>query len=236
MILKDITGKIRRFVLGRIAAARERTSVGVPESSLHRFLIDGGAPRQLAVLYSGDGGWARLTTHLARRLQSEGILVAGIDCMHYFWEEKTPAVAGRDLAGVLRELLDATGADEIFLLGYSMGADILPSIARQLPAELLDRVTRIVLMSPGHRAQLKFRFIGWLGFHTPETTGIPLRPDVEALSASIPISCFAGENEVHTLARDLGPEVAKTEFLPGGHHYGSDYETLADRVIEHLRP
>ena len=225
MILKDLSGKIRRFISGRLSARRDAKGDGIPESCLHHYPAEDG--RSLAVFYSGDGGWARLTTHLSRRLQQAGISVAGIDCMHYFWKEKQPEQAARHLEQLIREHT----AEKVILIGYSMGADVLPTITRRLPVDVLAKVRHMVLMSPSYHVQLKFRFIGWLGFHSKKHLSAPLLPDIEFLAAHFSISCFAGENEHDTLARDLPSGVVHAEFLPGGHHYGSDYETLADRVL-----
>jgi type IV secretory pathway VirJ component len=225
MVTKDLVGKFKRFIKGRLSARRDAKGVGIPESCLHHYLAEGS--KTLAVFYSGDGGWARLTTHLSMRLQQAGISVAGIDCMHYFWKEKHPEQAARDLELLIRE----QKAEKVILLGYSMGADVLPTIVRCLPVDILAKVGHMVLMSPSYHVQLKFRFIGWLGFHSKKHLSAPLLPDIEFLAAHFSISCFAGKNEQDTLARDLPPDIVHTEFLPGGHHYRSDYETLADRIF-----
>ncbi|MDA0766349.1 MAG: hypothetical protein O3A87_03205 [Verrucomicrobia bacterium] len=230
MILKGLFGKIRRFVRGRRLAGRDGEEDGVPSSCLHRYPVEGDDSELLAIFYSGDGGWANLTTHLSKRLQEAGIPVVGIDCMHYFWREKRPVEA----AGELEILLGKEKAKRVILLGYSMGADVLPLIATSLSDEALGRVASVVLMSPSDRGYLKFRFIGWLGVHTHPHLGSPLLPDVEKLARTLRVSCFAGEREERTLARSLGEDLARVELLPGGRHYGSDYERLADRVLAHL--
>lgn len=224
MILKGFSGKLRRFVKGRLSASKDSKTAGIPESCLHHYGADGGS---LAVFYSGDGGWANLTTHLAKRFQAAGISVMGIDCMHYFWKGKKAAEAARDLEAEIREHAPET----LYLIGYSMGADVLPTITRQLPEDILEKVRHMVLMSPSYHVQLKFRFIGWLGYHSAKNSSTDLLPDIEILAAKFPVSCFAGEEEHDTLARDLPTDIARTEFLPGGHHYGSDYATLSDRIL-----
>ena len=55
-----------------------------------------GAGRQMAVVYSGDGGWRDIDKDIAGRLQASGIPVVGVDSLRYFWSEKTPEqTAGR---------------------------------------------------------------------------------------------------------------------------------------------
>ncbi|MGK0189194.1 MAG: type IV secretory pathway VirJ component [Verrucomicrobiales bacterium] len=240
MVLKDIFGKVRRFLSGRITALRENVACGIPESCLYRYPVESNLEATteqgwIAVLYSGDGGWARLTTHLASRLQAVGIPVAGIDSMHYFWKEKNALEAAQELSLLLEKLSGEWQANRIVLLGYSMGADVLPAIARHLPDDQLRRVRRIVLMSPGHRVELKFRFVGWLGFLTPDDRGQPILSDVELLAETIPFSFFAGEKEDDSLVHAVSENLGRIKLLPGGHHYGSDYDALANEVISDIR-
>ncbi|MEZ5329099.1 MAG: AcvB/VirJ family lysyl-phosphatidylglycerol hydrolase [Verrucomicrobiales bacterium] len=238
MILKDLTGKIRRFVAGRLAALSTKGNAvaGIGNHCLHLYPPEPGSTptdRTMAVFYSGDGGWARLTTHVSKRLQSSGIPVAGIDCMHYFWNEKTAESAAGDLAALIDHFSAEWQAGQVVLLGYSMGADVLPQIIQKLPQSTRVTITHVVLMSPSHYGCLKFRFIGWLGFETPSHYGRALQPDIDTI-APIPVTFFAGERETTSLAHSLTSTANAAEFLPGGHHYGSDYETLADRVLVHI--
>jgi type IV secretory pathway VirJ component len=184
----------------------------------------------MVVFYSGDGGWARLTTHVSGHLRDAGIPVVGIDCMHYFWKEKQPGQAAHDLAAAISHYSDAWGTAELILLGYSMGADVVPLLIRHLPETMRARISHVVLMSPAHHVCLKFRFIGWLGYESAPHHSHPILPDLEAI-APIPVSIFAGEKERESLAHDLDPTIYDLEFLPGGHHYGGDYAGLAERVL-----
>ena len=44
----------------------------------------------LAVMISGDGGWATLDQALSAELASRGIPVAGLNSLKYFWHARTP--------------------------------------------------------------------------------------------------------------------------------------------------
>lgn len=234
MILKDLDGKIRRFIKGRIAGMSGKKSItGIPNNCLHLYPVEKTDPVKLAVLFSGDGGWARLTNQLSTHLREAGIAVVGIDCMHYFWARKTPAQTAEDLASAIDHFSQIWGTRELVLLGYSMGADVLPQIIRELPLSIRTGLSHVVLMSPGHYGCLKFRFIGWLGYETPARLGVPLRPDIEAL-APISVSCFAGETETTSQALHLKEVVDHVEFLPGGHHYAGDYSTLAKCILRQI--
>lgn len=235
MIFKGLGGKVFRFIQGRMTALWESDSGRAISPSCLYFYPSNSSDVPLAqpliVFYSGDGGWANLTTQLSKELQKAGYPVVGIDCMHYFWKEKESAVAARELSKLIEDQSALWGTSRVVLLGYSMGADVLPLITRQLPKEIFDRVKSMILISPSHRVQLKFRFLGWLGFETPEKAGSSLLPDLELLTDLFPISCFAGDKETDCFASTLAAHIAHTQILPGGHHYGGDYQKLAECLI-----
>lgn len=225
MNLKDLHGKIGRFFRGRIRAFGTHDAYRIPTSCIHHYPVEG---KLVVLFYSGDGGWANLTTTVSKHLQHVGISVHGIDCMHYFWDEKTPEQAARNLEQLITET--CLPEQSLILMGYSMGADVLPSIAVRLPEKILHRVDHIILMSATHRAELKFRFIGWLGFATPAHLGHPLLPDLKSLS-HISITCLAGEKENDSILSEDLTGIAATLRLPGGHHYASDYDRLSKEIL-----
>jgi type IV secretory pathway VirJ component len=241
MVSKDITGKFGRFLKGRIAAFREEGSHrSIPSSCLYFFPPnnDGGVKtthgKPLVIFYSGDGGWANLTSQVSPILRGTGYPVVGIDCMHYFWKEKEPDVAGAELSELIDEMSAQWKTSGIILLGYSMGADVLPLICRHLPEKTIDQVERMILISPSHRVQLKFRFIGWLGFETPKHAGVPLMPELKALAKRFPVSCISGEKEKGCLGSELPAQIAHTQALPGGHHFEGDYPSLAECILSEI--
>jgi len=49
------------------------------------------------------------------------------------------------------------------LIGYSLGADVLPFMASRLPSELLNRVELIALLGPGTEVDFEFHLTDWIG-------------------------------------------------------------------------
>lgn len=235
MILKDLGGKIGRFVRGHLAVRAGRVATaGIARHCLHAYPVPKGVkPVRMVVFYSGDGGWARLPGHLSDHLRSAGFPVVGIDCMHYFWKEKEPGEAARDLATAVTHYSAEWGVRELVLLGYSMGADVVPLIVRHVPDDVRARIAHVVLMSPSHHVCLRFRFIGWLGYESAPRHRHSILPDLEAI-APIQVTLFAGAKEDGSLVHAVAPAKFTVELLPGGHHYGGDYATLAGRVLATL--
>src|SRR5438270_3071624 len=81
---------------------------------------------ELAVLLSGDGGWAVTDRGIAERLTQGGIPVVGWNALRYFIRRKKPDRVARDLERVLRTYLPLWHKEKVILIGYSFGADVMP--------------------------------------------------------------------------------------------------------------
>ncbi len=186
----------------------------------------------LAVLLTGDGGWAGLDQELAAALAARGIAVIGWDSLRYYWTPRTPDTAARDLARILAHYQAALKRNKIVLIGYSFGADVLPFLARRLPAELKAHIEKIVLLGPGQRAHFEFKLSDWLG---GTDVGLDTRGEVAQLS-DIPLLCVHGSDEHDSLCPGLGVAMEDRITLPGGHHFDGDYAGLAHLILKSLAP
>lgn len=183
----------------------------------------------LAVILSGDGGWASIDRELGTALASLGIPVVGLNSLKYFWTRRTPDEAAEDLERILRHYFAAWKKDKALLIGYSRGADVLPFMANRLPQELLAHASVIVLLGPAHMADFEFHLTDWLP-SAPSTSARPILPEVEKLSGT-KILCIYGEEETETLCKDLDPQRATIIPLKGGHHFDGNYQAMAARIV-----
>src|ERR1700722_16635195 len=87
------------------------------------------------VLYSGDSGWTGTPQGFSTALAEAGEPVVGIDALRYFLRPHSPQAAAADLAAVIEHYAAAWSRPRVILVGYSFGADSLPLIVEQLPAE-----------------------------------------------------------------------------------------------------
>jgi type IV secretory pathway VirJ component len=181
----------------------------------------------LAVLLSGDGGWAGLDRAVASSLAASGVAVVGWDSLRYYWTPRTPDTAARDLARVLQHYRTALKRPRIVLIGYSFGADVLPFLARRLPAELKRDIAKIVLLGPGPRANFEFKLTNWLGGNRG---GLDVYSEAVQLSG-MSLLCVRGVDERDSLCPRLAT-MARTVTLPGGHHFDRDYAGLARLILE----
>jgi type IV secretory pathway VirJ component len=188
-----------------------------------------GAGDTLAVIITGDGGWASIDKSLGEAFAEAGIPVVGLDSVRYFWKKREPDQAGEDLARIARHYLAAWGKEKLLLVGYSSGADVLPFMARRLPADLLASVKMVVLLSPAKQASFEFHISQWIGSTTPDAR--PVKPEVAKL-AGTRVLCIYGDQETDTLCPELGAGLASAKRLGGGHHYGRDFRALASEILK----
>ena len=187
-----------------------------------------GTPTALAVILSGDGGWASLDRGVGDALAASGVGVVGLNSLSYFWTTRTPDGAAADLARVLRHYRDAWHVSRVVLIGYSRGADVLPFLASRLPAELRSTVQLIALLGPVRTTDFEFHLTDWLGGNDP--TALPIAPEVEKLR-DLRLLCVQGEQEDDSLCPTLDATLAHRFVLPGAHHFGGDYGVIAARIL-----
>lgn len=186
----------------------------------------------LAVFVTGDGGWAGIDKDIAAVLANNGIGVVGLDSLRYFWTKRTPEEAGADLARIMRHYLAAWDLRRVVCIGFSLGADALPSMVANLPAELRAQVRQLTLLAPSKYVELEFHVSDWL--HDDEANqDIALLPVVRGL-APLPLLCVYGSDETSSLCSDLDPGQASIQQLPGSHHFNGDYARVAELILEHL--
>ena len=191
-----------------------------------------GNSTELALLLTGDGGWAGLDQELAARLAASGVPTVGLNSLKYFWTQRTPDQTARDVARLMRHYLAAWNKQRVILVGYSFGADVLPFVVTRLPPELRARIASVSLLGIDASASFEVSVADWVG---SGDGGSPTRPEVTALS-HVPVLCIYGEGESDSICPGL-PAAANLarEQIGKGHHFSGEYATLADRILAFAR-
>lgn len=182
---------------------------------------------RVAIMLSGDGGWAGLDKAVASELNARGWSVVGWDSLRYFWTARTPQQAAQDLDRVVRHYAHAWRANQVLLVGYSQGADVLPFMVNRLPEATRQLVRGNVVIGISDEAFFKFSVSHWIS--TP-TGGMPIRPEVERGHLG-QFACIYGADEKDSPCRSYEVAGMKRMELPGGHHFDGDYAEVARAVI-----
>lgn len=193
---------------------------------------NGGIRSQMAVMISGDGGWAGIDRDLAGELARRGVPVVGLNSLKYFWSPRTPDGAARDLERILAHYAQAWQKKEVVLIGYSLGADVLPFMAARLPADLRAGIKRIALLGPSRETAFEFHLSDWMGA-AGRAGQYPVAPEVKKLG-DLRVLCLYGDQESDSLCRDPLPGSVTKIPLSGGHHFGGDYTAIAENILRGL--
>jgi type IV secretory pathway VirJ component len=205
---------------------------GVAGLPLVEVPATGRSGSRLAVIVSGDGGWAGIDREVGAALAARGIPVVGLNSLSYFWQEKSPEVVGKDLARILAHYLAAWRKERAILIGYSLGADVLPFMVNRLPEELAKRVELIALLGPETMASFEFHVTQWLGGGSKSDQ--PVLPEVRKIGGKTPLLCLYGKEETDSICPGLDPSLGKSIGFSGAHHFGGDYNALAERILKEL--
>jgi type IV secretory pathway VirJ component len=185
-----------------------------------------GAPRGVALIWSGDGGWRDIDQRVGALMAAQGFKVVGIDALRYFWSDRTPEDMARDTA-LMVKAADPTERLPILLAGYSFGANVLPFAWPKIAADIRARTRLIALLAPEEKTGFQISVGGWLGLSMGDADVVAA---ILALPSAITL-CIYGQDEEDSACK--APRLAKKEVLalPGGHHFDSDYERLTGLIL-----
>ncbi|WP_262032500.1 virulence factor family protein [Microvirga sp. Mcv34] len=189
---------------------------------------------KLAIFLSGDGGWRDLDKTIAETISRSGIDVVGLDSLRYFWTRKEPSQIAHDLELIITHYRQHWQARRVILLGYSMGADVIPPVWSKLAEPVRNDVGLIVLIGAEPTAIYEISIKGYLG--ASAGTEVDIRSALKALPASR-VMCFYGKEE-----KDDGgtactlPELSGATLIerPGGHHLDGNYDVIAKDILDRV--
>ncbi len=193
----------------------------------------GGGRGLLAVLLTGDGGWAVADKGLSKDLAAAGIPVVGFNSLKYFWKQRTPEEAAADLQRVLEYYLPAWGKKQAILIGYSLGADVLPFMMNRLSGDIQAEVRMVVLMSASRSAEFEFHVLDWLG-RPGGKQSLPTVPEIGRIRAGVVILCVHGEKDSGAICGEFDPGRVRSAAIPGGHRVGGGYGPVAAAILAAL--
>lgn len=211
-----------------VADVRDLPLVEVPASGTPASGFDD----TFVVLMTGDGGWAGLDQDVAAALAAAGVPVVGWNSLKYYWTRRTPEGASQDLERIIARYGAAWHRPRVLLVGYSFGADALPFLYNRLPQAMRANVRSLSLLGLSETAEFEFHVASWIP--GADEGGRSTHAEI-GRAADAHVLCLYGSDESDSsCSRLAGPRV-KALGLPGGHHFGGDYDALARHILEFAR-
>jgi type IV secretory pathway VirJ component len=171
----------------------------------------------VALLISGDGGWYGFEQSIADNLAKQGIPTVGLDSKKYFWKRRTPEETASDIAKALNFYGKEWGRTKFVLVGYSLGAEIVPFIVNRLPEETKSKVESVVLLSPATTTDFEIHISNMLGMGNRQNTYNTIDEIIKL--QSIPTLIIFGDGEKTEIPALLSKTSVIIRKIPGDHHY-----------------
>ena len=203
----------------------------------------------LAVIYSGDGGWADLDRQLGNAFAARGIPVLGVSTFKYYWRSRTVEESAAQLDALLTAQMQRLGKRRLWLIGYSFGADVMPSIVARLRPEHRATIAQLVLLAPSRDVTFEIELEGYMikqGWFVEHFKRLmqhinPIEhesalPPLVALHGQPPVTCYYGLDDADdSLCTAPGaPRWLQVRPKPGDHHFAGGYLPLAKQLLEEL--
>jgi type IV secretory pathway VirJ component len=199
----------------------------VKDLPLIELPVNNSETKTMAVIVSGDGGWASIDREIGNSISEKGVPVVGWNSLQYFWKKRTPENSAKDLQRILQHYLTIWKKENAILIGYSFGADVLPFMVNRLPAELQAKVKTVSLLGLDTKADFEFHVADWI--NASSDSARLTQPEVEKIGSRV--LCFYGQNETDSPCTIVNAKMITRIQLSGGHHFGGDYQGIATRIL-----
>ncbi|MHB1206985.1 MAG: virulence factor family protein, partial [Rhodospirillaceae bacterium] len=183
---------------------------------------------RLAIILSGDGGWADIDRQLGEELSKRGVAVVGFDTLKYFWRRKAPVQAAADLERVIAHYSAQWNRKRVVLIGYSFGADVLPFLWANLSTSVRAKVSHVALLALSAQASFEITVGGWVGVEPTES--IPTVPAIRGISGPR-VLCVQAAEDTDDPCPGLKASGVEAVTVPGDHHFDRDYKKLSNIIL-----
>lgn len=189
----------------------------------------GAFAQRIAIILTGDGGWAGLDVAVANQLARRGIDVVALNTLKYFWETRSPDQATDALTRIIGHYGAQHPLADFVVVGYSFGAGLSPVLINRLPESAQKRIAAQVLISPDDTAVFEIHVGDWFG-STAHKGAIPIAPEIAR--TRVPAICVHGADEDDSFCKQIvGKPNVRELVLPGAHHYNGDYDKLGAAIV-----
>ena len=187
----------------------------------------------LAILITGDGGWAAIDKNIAKILAERGIPTVGFDALSYFWKVRTPEETTIDVESIITQYLEKWNKKHVILIGYSFGADVLPFITNNLTDDSKKQLALVALLGMGKTAAFEFRLSSWMNADK-DSSRLPLLPEIEKMKWANSI-CIYGADDPSANCLPVAGMGVRAISMSGDHHFDEKYEELVQHIIENIK-
>lgn len=185
----------------------------------------------VAFIISGDGGWYKFEQSIADKIAEDGIPTIGLDTKKYFWHRRTPEETTSDIIACLEHYGGEWGKEEFIIIGYSLGAEIVPFVVNRFPEAMKSKISMLVLLSPAQTTDFEVHIADMVGIVNRKNTYKVI--DEIMRIKDIPSLLIFGADEKSKVPELFKGTPVMTEIIPGDHHYKFNTSLIVQTMKNH---
>ena len=188
--------------------------------------------KPLIFYISGDGGFNKFSTQLCQSLNKNGYDVCSLNAKSYFDDKKTPEQTTTDISSYLDKQLAGRPNQQVAIIGYSFGADVLPFVLNRFSERILQKVTVSFIMSSSGSTDFETHWSDMLGGHAKRSMDVVSEIN-KITSGNIVILNGSDDNDL--ALNKITLKKYTHEVLPGGHHYDGATDQIAGLILKYIK-
>jgi type IV secretory pathway VirJ component len=187
--------------------------------------------KPLIFYLSGDGGFNKFSNALCNGLNKKGYEVIAMNSKSYFWDKKSPEQTTRDINNFLVKKTTGRKNQQIVLIGYSFGADVLPFILNRLPKDTHDNILVSFLMASSGSTDFEIHWSDIFGGNAKRDMDVVT--ELNKLDDAKIVILSASDDE-HLALQKISLRRYTHEVLPGGHHFDGDTNEIIKVIVDDM--
>lgn len=188
--------------------------------------------KPLIFYLSGDGGLNKFSNSLCNGISKKGYEVIEFNSKSYFWDKKTPQQTAVDVNNYLVKKISGRKNQQIVMIGYSFGADVLPFILTRLPKDVHDKILASFLMASSGSTDFEIHWADIFGGNSKRDMDVV--SEVNKL-VDDKIIIISSSDDRHLEANKITLKRYTHEILPGGHHFDGDTDEIVKVILNDMQ-
>jgi type IV secretory pathway VirJ component len=166
------------------------------------------------IFLSGNGGVRNLVQSITHFLNLKNVPVIVVNTKKYLWSEKNPEQIGCDLGALIERYDRKWGKRHVVLMGFSMGAEVLPFSINYIDEKYMGDISDMVLIAPWQKATFK---ISLKDYYKEVNVGLDIYG--ELLKMKTKKGYIICDDTTYSICHKELDGVIDYDRLAGGHHF-----------------
>lgn len=180
---------------------------------------------------TGDGGFNSFSIELCKSLNEKEYDVFSLNAKSYFWDKKTPEESANDINNYLIKNLSGRKNQQVVMIGYSFGADVLSFIENRLSRDLAENVIASFFMAVSGSTDFEIHWSDIFGGNRKRSMDVPA--EINKMTGKNIVFINGSDDDTHVMDKVFLKSYTH-EVLPGGHHFEGNTEEISRVILKHI--